>query len=141
MVLRIAAKTKLNAYTPVLWFNHVAVGLEIDQARNSPPLSLSPLTACTHKLVELLGGSTVEADAKLEKVLTSRIGTIPHGTSCRYLDSIAPCGWSPWKVLQLYIEREPVITTECNDVLPGLWTRLDERDPVGHTGIPLREGL
>ena len=141
MVLRIAAKNKLNAYTPVLWFNNVAVGVEIDQARNSPPLSLSPLTACAYMLIELLGGGTVEADAKLEKVFTRRIGTILHGTSCRYLYPIAPCRWSPWKVLQLYIECKVVITTECNDVLPGLWTRFYERDPVGHTGTSLREGL
>jgi hypothetical protein len=101
MVLWIAANDKLDADTPVLrvlWFNHVAVSLEIDQARNSPPLPLSLLTACTYSLIGLLGCSTIEADAKLEKGLTGRIGTIPHGSSCRYLDSSAPCGRAPWKM-------------------------------------------
>jgi len=62
MVLRIAAKNELNTHTPVLcvlWFNHVAVSLEIDQARGAPPLSLSLLTIRTHVLIESLGGSTV----------------------------------------------------------------------------------
>ena len=141
MVLRIAAKDKLNTYIPVLWLNHVAVGLEIDQARSSPPLSFSLLTACTYNLIELLGGSTVEADAKFEKGLPGRIGTIPHGTSRRNLDSIASCGKSLWKVLQYYIECKMVVPTECNELLSVLWTWLYERDPLGHTRTPLREGL
>jgi len=140
MVLRVAAEDKLNAYFPVLWFNHVAISLEIDQARNSPPLSIALLTACTRRFIEFLGGSTVDVDAKLEKGLTGRIGTILHRSSCRDLDSIALYGWLPWKMLQYYIEREVAITTECNDVLPGLWKRLSDCDPIGHTKKPLREG-
>ena len=144
MVLRIAAKSKLNAHIPVLWvlwFNHVAVSLEIDQAKNSPPLSLSLLATRTHMLIESLGGSTVYADAKLEQSLTGHIGTILHGTSCRYLDSSAPCGRSPWKALQIYIEHEPGFTTESNNVLPVSGTRLGQCKPIGYTGTPLRERL
>ena len=140
MVLRIAAKDKLNTYAPVLWLNHVALGLEIDQARSSPPLSFSLLTAGTYQLIELLGGSTIEADAKFKKGLAGRIGTIPHATSCRNLDSSASCGKSLRKVLQHYIECEVVVPTECNDLLSVLWTWLYERDPLGHTRTPLREG-
>ncbi len=141
MVLRIAAKNKLNTYIPVLWLNHVTVGLEIDQVRSSPQLSLSLLAACTYKLIGLVGRSTVEADAKFEKGLTGRIGKMPHGTSCRNLDPIASCGWSLGKVLQYNIECEVVVTTESDDLLPVLWKRLYERDPLGNTGTLLRETL
>src|SRR5258706_13910788 len=120
MVLRVAAKNKLNTYLPILWLNYVVGGLEIDQARSSSPLSLSLLTTCTCKLIEALGSSPVEADAKLEKGLTRRIGKIPHGASCRNFDPIASCGWSPWKVLQYYIQREGVVTTESEDRAPVL---------------------
>ena len=140
MVLRIAAKNKLNTNLPVLWLNHVAVGLEINQTRSSSPLSLSLLTACTHKLIELLGSSPVEADAKFEKGLTRRIGKIPYGTSRRNFDPIVSWEWPLWKVLQHYIECEVDVTTDSDDLLPIFWTRLYERDPLGHTGTPLREG-
>jgi hypothetical protein len=44
MTFWIAAKTELDSYLSILWFDNIALGMEIDQAGNFIPFSLSPLT-------------------------------------------------------------------------------------------------
>jgi hypothetical protein len=90
MILRVAAKHELNAYFAIDWFNDVALGMEIDQARSSLLLSFSTLAACTHSFITLLGGPTVYTDTKLQKILPSRLGIIPHRGSWKNLDPTAP---------------------------------------------------
>jgi hypothetical protein len=67
MTLWIAAKTELDAYYAVLRFNDFALGMEIDQARSSPPLSLSLLAACAYGFVALLGARAVQVNAKVQE--------------------------------------------------------------------------
>ena len=74
MIFWITAKEKLNPYFTIFWLNHIALSLEINQARPSPrPLSL--LTIWAYRLVTLPGVRAIYVDAKLQKGFSSRIGT------------------------------------------------------------------
>src|SRR5258706_7625909 len=55
VILRVAAKDKVNAYFPILWCNHIALSLEVDRTENSLLLSLSLLAVCTYVFVAPLG--------------------------------------------------------------------------------------
>ena len=133
MTFRVAAKREVDTYFSILWFNHVVLGLKINQARGSPPLSFPLLAAFTRDLIASVGGSTVEVDTKFQESFAGRIGIILHGSSRRDLDAIPPFGWFPWKVVEYYLESEVAVTPECNDTLPRWWKRLYQRDPGGRT--------
>ena len=133
MTFWVAAKDELDAYFSIFWFNHVVLGLEINQARNPPSLSFPLLAAFTRDLIALVGGSTVEVDTKFQESFAGCISTILHGSSRRDLDAIPPFGWFPWKVVEYYLESEVAVTSECNDTLHRWWKRLYQRDPGGRT--------
>ena len=121
MAFRVAAKPELDAHLSILWFNHLVLSFEIDQAWGSPPLPLSLLAAFTNELIGFHSGSAKEANTKLKKGFTGRIGKILDGSRCRDLDSIALFERPHRKMREYYFESEVGITTECNDVLPRRW--------------------
>ena len=90
MTFRVAAETELDPYLSILWLDHIVLGTKVDQAWGSPPLAHSLLAVFTNELIEFLGGSAVEANAKLKRGFTGRIGKILHGSSRRNFDSVAP---------------------------------------------------
>jgi len=118
LVLRMAAKYKLNAYFPIFLFNHVTISLEINQAGSSPTFPFSPLTVFTHNVKAPFGGSTGKVDTKHQKSFIGCLITLLHRSSGRNLDAVVPCRWLSRKVLKYYVKRELDITTVCDDPLP-----------------------
>jgi len=92
MTFWVTANFELDTYFSILWFDHVVLSFEINQARSSPSLALSFLAAFTHDLIGLLGGGAVEVDIAPYKSFIGRIGTILHRSSCWNFDSTAPVG-------------------------------------------------
>ena len=78
MILRVAAKRKLDGDLSTFWLNYFTLSMEVDQPRNSLLLSLSPLAPRTYGVIVSLGARTIQADAELQQDFPSRIGIILH---------------------------------------------------------------
>ena len=138
MAFRIAAEHELDPCFAIFLFNELVRSKEVDEAWSSLLLSLSLLAARTDSFVASIADHTSYVDAKLQRESTARLGKIPHRGGCRNLDSTVSSRWLPWKSFEEYIESDMGIATQCDDLH---WKWLHEREPVGHTGTLLREGL
>ena len=81
MTFRVAAKTEVDAYFPILWFNNVSLSMEVEQAKRPLCLFLSLLAVFTSSFIMSPSGRTIYADAQLQKGFTRRVGAVLHRAS------------------------------------------------------------